>query len=213
MKTFVTLFVFLGLAFQIKCQTLTISESTVFFQKKESNVNCNSSNPNPKFYINGIYVLAGTKFNGRNQYLLQIPNTLTTSICVINFFPYTLPIGTNYLRIRWSGTNWQIGFFNSNNAFQSVAIFSGDTPTPECEKYSTNNNAKIGGADCYCQTSMILTGTAPSTPRYSQTTINSTQIVGNSTNILYQAGNSVSLNAGFQVNSGGVFEAKIATCN
>lgn len=198
---------------EVGAQSLTISESTVFIKKKVFNQMCSPQNPNPPFFINGTYHLASSKFNGRNQYLMVIPTELTTSICVSNIFTYTLPNGTNYLRIRWSGTNWVVGFITSINTFQLVAIFDGDTPLPVCNQYSQNNNAKIEGEDCYCQSTMNLSGTATSTQKYAQTTISSIQTVGNTTHLLYQAGNSITLNTGFQALAGGIFEAKIGGCN
>lgn len=195
-------------------QSLRLDLGTVYIQKKELNEAC-GLNSGQKYAMFGIYTLSATNFNGRNQYekTINIADAVPITICVSRSFQSTLAIKKYF--IRWNGSKWVAGIITNatTNNFSILAELSANTVLPKCGDSLTKDYI-IGGNDCYCQTSMTLSGTAPeTTPRYSKTTLISTQTVLGVNNVYYQSGNSISLENGFQVASGGVFEAKIAACN
>jgi hypothetical protein len=213
MKTF-KLIVFFLCTYPLMGQTLRLDLGTVYIQKKVLNETCTLNNGS-KFAMGGIYTLSDDNFNGRNQYekLINIADEAPITICVSRSFQSLLGIKKYF--IRWQDNKWVAGIITNvtTNSFLILAELSSNTVLPKCGNSLTKSYI-IGGNDCYCQASMTLTGTAPATtPRYSQTTLISAQTVLNATSVYYQAGNSISLENGFQVSSGGVFEAKIDTCD
>ncbi len=191
---------------------ISISSSNAFIQLG-SGVPCRANNPNPRIYINGTYNLSSVQFNGRNQYILTLPFSNSTFVC-LHGFNYLNIASNSHLRIRWSGSQWVLGFILVGNTFQNIAVFNGDTPLPKCGSISTAFSATINGEDCFCKPSLNLSGAISSNiSRASQTEIISNQTIGSIYKQYYQAGNGILLENGFQVATGGVFEAKIEACN
>lgn len=199
------------LNWQLSMAQITISNSTVYF-KLGYQGSCLGQNPNPRIYINGSYNISSAKYNGRHQYLLTLPFSNTSLICLYGFSGRTI-YANSHLRLRWSGTAWVLGFLTSASTFETIVTFSNDSPNPLCQAVG-NFSTTISGNDCYCQSSLDLTGSVVYTiPRAAQTTLISNQKFSETSLQLYQAGQSITLTPGFEVATGGVFESKIAACN
>jgi hypothetical protein len=196
-------------------QTITISECKIFLQKKGVDKCGFGVNNNPTFYLNGTYLLSATQFNGRNQYNMQIPTFVGNEPCILGAFPTSITLSPGrQLRIRWSGTRWELGYINESYNFAYITYFEGDTETPRCEIVGRTGTPKIGGLDCYCNSSLNLTGTVTNnTSKVVKEGIVSSQIVQTNLSLTYQAGKSISLEPGFNTESPTVFTAQIGNCN
>lgn len=195
---FLKLFIICLCAYPLMGQSLRLDLGAVFIQKKVLNEVC-TLNAGNRYGMNGIYTLSATNFNGRNQYEknINIPDALPITICVSRSTQSLLAINKYF--IRWDCSKWVAGIITNatTNSFLALAELSANTILPKCGNSLTKSYV-IAGEDCYCQTSMTLSGTAPeTTPRYSQTTLISTQTVSNINNVFYQFGNSISLENGF----------------
>lgn len=192
-----------------RCQSLNFTDFNVYLREREPNLSCGIT----KYRPTGVFNRSSSDFNGKPQYERTITGISSGSfVCVTGVTNTIANLAINKYYIRWVDNAWRLIILEtlSPETYVTVQILTGNGPFPTCGSFG---GAITGGTDCYCQTSMTLTGIANSTSRYAQTIINSTQIVNNTSNLLYQAGNSISLNPGFEVATGGVFESKIATCN
>ena len=209
-------FLFLTIIFcyNLSAQTIIVNDyATYYIQRISAGQPCSNANTNPKFYLTGTYTRSTTDYNGKPQYEKPIGLSSGGSVCINSGRSGSTTLASDKFYIRWINDNWFIAYITaaSPETMKTNAIFRGTGPTPSC--YTYDGRVLVAGSDCYCHDSLNLAGNAMSGDKYALSSINSSQIIGNTIRLSYRATNGINLDAGFQIASGGVFEAKIEGCD